>query len=198
MPHYYSAEQTSRLGLKKINIKLKKDSFSLFSCSGVFSKDRLDNGTRLLIEKSVVKNGWKVLDLGCGIGVVGIALLRRFAKINVVMSDVNKRAVMISKKNVELFGFKQRCKVIESNGFEKIKGKFDCVLLNPPQTAGKKICFEMIKGAHDHLVKDGVLQIVARHKKGGRSLSEEMESVFGNVEKVAIQSGFRIYLSKRE
>jgi 16S rRNA G1207 methylase RsmC len=197
MPHYFSAEQTSKLGLKKITIRLKKDFFSLFSCSGVFSKDRLDNGTRLLIEKTVVEDGWKVLDLGCGIGVVGIALMRRYPSLSVVMSDVNKRAVMIAKKNVKLCGLKDRCEVVESDAFQDIKKKFNAILLNPPQTAGKKICVAMIRGAHSHLLKNGVLQIVARHKKGGKSLSEKMEEIFGNLEVVAKGSGFRVYISKK-
>ena len=77
-----------------------------------------------------------------------------------------------------------------------LKEKFDVILLNPPQTAGKKICFRMIEESKEHLNKGGSLQLVARHQKGGRSLQAKMEEVFGNVKVIARGSGYRIYYSE--
>jgi 16S rRNA (guanine1207-N2)-methyltransferase len=74
---------------------------------------------------------------------------------------------------------------------------FDTILLNPPQTAGKKLCFELIEESKAHLKKDGLLQLVARHNKGGKDLSKKMLEVFGNVEPTAKEAGFRVYVSKR-
>jgi 16S rRNA G1207 methylase RsmC len=54
----------------------------------------------------------------------------------------------------------------------------------------------MIEKSKDFLKPGGTLQIVARHNKGGKSLSEKMNSVFGNVEDIAKKSGYRIYISK--
>ncbi len=80
--------------------------------------------------------------------------------------------------------------------YKKVSGKFDTILLNPPQTAGKDVCFEMISKAPNFLKENGLLQIVARHKKGGKALSEKMNSVFCNVKDISKKSGYRIYVSK--
>jgi 16S rRNA (guanine1207-N2)-methyltransferase len=113
------------------------------------------------------------------------------------MTDINERAVMISKKNIKLHSL-EGIEARKSNVFSAINESFDTILLNPPQTAGKDVCFRMIQESFEHINKNGLLQIVARHNKGGKTLSEKMESVFGNVGTTAIKSGFRVYASKKD
>ena len=60
------------------------------------------------------------------------------------MIDINERAVGIAKKNIELHNLKGIV-ALQSNIFSNIKETFDTILLNPPQAAGKSICFQMIK-----------------------------------------------------
>src|SRR3990170_204091 len=98
MAHYFSEKQDSRLNLKKIKISLRRASFELYTGSGVFSKDMLDTGTKVLIENCIIENNWEILDLGCGIGTVGIAIKKMHPKTKVIMADVNERAVMLCKK----------------------------------------------------------------------------------------------------
>jgi len=86
--------------------------------------------------------------------------------------------------------------VIVSDKFKKIEGKFDTILVNPPQTAGKQLCFEMIEKSKEFLKKTGTLQLVARHNKGGKTLSLKMQEVFGNVKDIAKKSGYRVYLTQ--
>jgi len=112
------------------------------------------------------------------------------------MSDINKRAVFLARKNAKLNNLD--IKITHSDGFEKIKQNFDIVLLNPPQLAGKQVCFRLIEQSFKHLNKDGYLELVARHNKGGKTLSENMKSLFGNVKDVAIKSGYRVYLSQKK
>ena len=188
--HYYTEKPLSKEDITKIEIKLKKDTFNLFSATGLFSKNELDKATQLLIEKAEINNK-KILDLGCGYGVVGIALLRDNPELNVTFSDVNERAIKITKKNLDLH--KLKGKIIKSNLFEKIEEKYDVILSNPPYAAGREICFKLIEDSYNHLNKNGTLQIVARHNKGGKVLKEKILEVFGNAEDVAKQSGFRIY-----
>ena len=193
MTHYYSEKQNSKLNLKKILIKLKNKEFELYSASGIFSKNKVDKGTKLLIENCVIEPIWSVLDIGCGIGVIGIAVKLLNPSTKVIMSDINQRAVMISKKNVKLHNLD--IEVIKSNLYSKIKDKFDTILVNPQQTAGKEICFKIIDGAKKHLNEKGFLQLVARHNKGGSMLEKYMKEIFGNVKQIAKGSGYRLYVS---
>ena len=98
--HYYSAKQTSRFELKKISAVLMGKKFEFFVSSGVFSKDKIDNGTYILIENAEVKEGSKLLDLGCGYGPVGIVFAKA-KKCYVVMADSNERAVKLAKMNLK-------------------------------------------------------------------------------------------------
>ncbi len=195
MTHYFSEKQESAINLKKIKIKIEETSLEFYSSSGVFSKDELDKGTKLLIENAEIGQNWDVLDLGCGTGVVGLFVKKRNPGTKILMADINERAVMLSKKNIRLHGF-DNIEARKSDVFSNIKEHFDAILLNPPQTAGREVCFKMIEESKSHLKKDGLLEIVARHNKGGETLSKKMGEVFGNVRDIAKKGGFRVYISQ--
>ena len=151
---------------------------------------------RFIREFVMPSNNAKILDLGCGYGAVGIAISRAFPESQVLMSDINERAVQISQENARLN--KSNAKAVKSDVFENLHRAFDCILLNPPQSAGKNLCFRMIEESFEHLNAGGSFQLVARHKKGGRTLSEKMHEVFGNCKAIAKSKGFRIYYSEKE
>lgn len=194
MSHYFSEKQDTEFKPYHIDINVAGMEFSLFSAAGVFSKDELDVGSRLLIEVADVKDGSSVLDLGCGYGVVGISIAKLHKDIALTMADVNERAVELAKMNARERGIKTIC--VKSNIYDGLIGKkFDCILLNPPQTAGKEICIAMIEQAKDHLNIGGSLQIVARKNKGGSTLAKVMEDAFGNVSVLGRKSGFFVWKS---
>jgi len=193
MEHYYSEKQSSEFKPAKIKIRLKNDLFEIYSAQGVFSKSKLDIASKLLIESSQVPENGDILDIGCGYGIIGISLLRNNSHINITFSDVNERALELTKMNLKKLGYKG--KVIKSDVFKNISEKYDCILSNPPMAAGRKICFKLIEDAKKHLNDRGSIQIVARHQKGGKVLMNKMKDVFGNVDTVAKSSGFRVYKS---
>ena len=196
MEHYYSEEQKSQLNIKKINARIRGIDFQFHTASGVFSKNKIDKGTLVFAESIMIEKNSKVLDIGCGIGILGIAAAK-FFDADVVMSDINTRAIMLARKNIELNNV--NAEIFQGNLYEKIKeNDFDAILSNPPQTAGKEICFELIQQSKNHLKDGGNLQIVARHNKGGKTLSKKMEEVFGNVRVIAKKSGYWVYLSVKE
>ncbi len=197
MTHYYSEKQESKEDRKQITVKLRGNNLKLITASGIFSKNHIDDGSFLLIEQSAIskEKDKKILDLGCGYGAVGIPISKNFPESKVVMSDINERAVQIAQENAKIN--KSNAVAIKSDVFEKIHEKFDCILVNPPQSAGKELCFRMIEESFDHLNTGGNLQLVARHQKGGRTLSEKMHSVFGNCKAIAKSKGFRIYYSEK-
>jgi len=192
MTHYYSEKQDSELKLYTIEIDLGGRKVELISASGVFSAKKLDRGTELLLNN--LEKWDRVLDLGCGWGTIGVLYALSYPDSQVVMSDVNKRAVKIARMNIRKHDL-SNAKALNSDKFEKIEGSFDAILLNPPQTAGKQVCFDMIEGSKDYLNTGGELRIVARHNKGGKHLSEKMKEVFGNVTEIAKKGGFRVYNS---
>jgi 16S rRNA (guanine1207-N2)-methyltransferase len=192
--HYYSEKQDSELRYNEIVVNLLGDTLKFFLASGVFSRTKVDSGSELLIKNALIKEDWSVLDLGCGNGVIGITIGKAYPKTKVTLSDINERAIGTSKKNALLNHIKVN--VIKSNAYEKLNQKFDTILLNPPQTAGKDLCFKMIREAKDHLNDKGLLQIVARSKKGGKSLNNYMVEIFSNCVVTAKKGGFWVYVSK--
>ena len=195
MEHYYSKQQKSLLKLKRIKQKIKSKDFEFFTASGVFSKEKIDKGTLVLAENMTIPKNSKVLDIGCGIGILGIVAAKLFNS-TVVMSDINKRAVMLAKMNVRLNNVK--IEIYQGNLYEPIKQHdFDVILSNPPQTAGKEICFKLIEQSKNYLKNKGSLQLVARHNKGGKILSKKMEEVFSNVKVIAKKGGYWVYMSTK-
>jgi len=192
MDHYFSEKPTSEETIFKIAINVDGLAFEMLSASGLFSKDALDTASKLLIENAKI-SGTKGLDLGCGNGVIGICIIKKHPATEMVFSDINERAVKICEKNINKLRLKG--KVIKSDLFEKISGEFDFILSNPPYAAGRDVCFKLIEDSFNYLRKRGTLQIVARHNKGGKILSEKMKNVFGNVETLAKSGGFRVYMS---
>ena len=192
--HYYSKKPTSPYIEQKINARLRDTELEFFTASGVFSPKRIDLGSQLLANKALIEKNWKVLDLGCGYGAVGISIAKAIP-IDLYMIDVNKRAIRLARKNAKYN--KVEATVVCGDKYEALdKGTFDTILLNPPQTAGKKLCFEMIEESKKHLKLKGIFQLVARHQKGGKEFEKKMQAVFGNVSVIAKKSGYRIYVSK--
>ncbi len=145
----------------------------------------------------VVKDGNLVLDLGCGIGVIGIVMGKLFPDSAIIMTDINKRAVKLAEMNLRLNSV-VNAEVRQGNLYDTVKERFDVIVVNPPMKAGYKVCFEIVDRARDFLKDGGSLQLVALHNKGGSRLAERMKDVFGNVETVVKKSGFRVYISKKE
>lgn len=151
MDHYYTKTPRSRFATEEIDVHLRGQSFRILTASGTFSRKKVDTGTALLVDNAEIEDGWDILDLGCGYGVVGITLARAFPRSKVLMTDINERAVGLARKNSKGMG---NVEVISGDAFEKVDRSFDAILLNPPQNAGKELCFRMIEEAKDHLKKE--------------------------------------------
>jgi len=191
--HYYTKKPTSALKFYNFKARIRGFHFELTTSTGVFSPKKVDKATKLLAENMIIRNNESFLDLGCGYGAVGITAARMGAK--VVMSDVNERALMLAQKNIK--NNKLSAEIVNSEGFANIKIFFDNICLNPPIAAGMKTCKSLIKESYSHLNSQGLLQIVARHKKGGRRLMEYMEELFSNVQTLAKKGVFRVYVSEK-
>jgi 16S rRNA (guanine1207-N2)-methyltransferase len=195
--HYYVEEPKSKPQLGLIRTYLRGRFFEFLTSSSVFSKKRVDLGTRLLIESMVLPEKGCVLDLGCGYGPVGIAAALFNPHLRVVMVDVNERAVWLAKENMKRNSI-NNVEVRRGFLYEPVENmKFNGILCNPPVSAGMQIVLPILSGAPEHLKQDGLFQIVIKSKIGGRRVSNELEKIFGSVEVLARKSGYRVLFSKK-
>ena len=195
MSHYFLNDKNLVSEIKPFNISIKNINFTFNTDNGVFSKGELDFGTDLLIE-NVLKLGVSgdILDLGCGYGPIGI-ILSKLTNSSVTMSDVNKRAIHLTKMNAKKNGV--LVNVIESDGYENINDKFDYVISNPPIRVGKKILYKLLLDTKSHLKDNGKLIIVVRKEQGALSLIKDMSNDY-KVEVIDKSKGFFIILLSSE
>lgn len=191
MPHYH--DETEREDFP-ITITWKGAELRFTSSAGIFSKDGLDRGTAVLLEHMQLPSSGSVLDLGCGIGVVGIIVKRTNPSLDVTQTDVTDKARSLTYLNAQKLGVSTR--VVRGDCYEKVADeRFDVILVNPPRAAGKDVIRRMIDEAPAHLVVGGSLQLVAMTNKGGKSYETMMMNAFGNVEKIGRGGGFSVYRS---
>lgn len=168
--------------------------FTLKSNNGIFSKHKLDYGSMVLMEtvKDLSLKG-DILDLGCGIGVIGLCLAY-FDENHYTLVDINSRAISMAKINAQKLNLSDRIDIIESDGFAEINEKiFDYILLNPPIRAGKGVIYKLYKDSYDHLNDGGLLIIVIRKDQGALSHKKYLETFFKEVSLINRERGYFIY-----
>ena len=205
--HYYTAQPESKSQPTAITYTVNGVTLQITADRGVFSKKQVDFGTDLLI-RTLPPLAGRVLDLGCGYGVVGIALARLNPAAEVVLCDINERAAALSRENLRRnlqFVGKDgsvdfpaaKYQVVQSDGFARIEGSFQAIALNPPIRAGKATVYRLYHDAFKHLYENGSLYIVIQKKQGMESSQAELTRIFGNCECLARKSGYHILRSIR-
>ena len=194
MEHYFTNNHNLRSEIRCIDYENKGIVFTFFSDLGVFSKDKIDYGSRLLVETLLRQNETfkTILDVGCGYGFLGIVLGKFFSS-QVEFIDVNKRAVHLCEKNIEKNKIQGKCYV--SDGYENVNGTFDLIVTNPPVRAGKEVVLKILRGAHEHLTKTGELWFVMRKEKKKKSILKAIDDLYIN-EVIEKDKGFYIIRSK--
>ena len=186
--HYYTQEPESAHQERSFQATLLGETLAFTTDAGVFSKGGVDAGTRLLIEALPELEG-RVLDLGCGWGPVGAALGKRYPGLEIVMTDINRRAVALAERNLEANGVKN-ARVVAGDGYESVEGRFSTIITNPPIRAGKQAIYGMFEQARDYLEAGGCLYIVIRKQQGAPSALKFREGLYGNAEVVDRGGGY--------
>ncbi len=163
---------------------------------GVFSSRGIDDGTRLLIEAMEVSPRAKVLDLGCGYGVIGIVAAKLATEGQVVLVDSDVRATRLADRNIAL-NFVPNATVILGDGVHDLAGKarFDVVVSNPPTHSGREVLDDFVEGAYRVLKARGRLYLVINRLL---SLKRKVGDVFGNVEVVSRSKGYVVVHAVKE
>lgn len=196
MSQYFDNDKNIKSERKIIKFNFNNKDFSIYSDNGVFSKDKFDYGTRLLLDSiDISKLSGNVLDLGCGIGVVGIILGTNNKNINIDMIDINERAISLVRDNLTLN--KVKANVFSSDVYSNVNKKYDYIITNPPIRAGKNVIRGFLLGSYDYLKDDGILYFVMRKDHGVKSMIKELSVKF-NTSIVNKDKGFYVVLCTKK
>lgn len=198
MSHYFENDKNLKSEIRELSYNYNSSFFIFYSDNGVFSKNNIDYGSKLLIETYLKENDInekRVLDVGCGYGFLGI-MVSRVTDSYVEMIDINSRAVHLTNMNIKRYkDFKGKAYV--SNVYENVEGKYDIIITNPPIRIGKEKLLEILIGAFDHLEDNGLLYYVIRKDQGALSIKKILEENGINVEVINKDKGYFIYRAKK-
>lgn len=180
--------------IRKFDVNILGLDLKFNSDNGVFCKEHLDFGTRLMLENITWDEiSGDILDVGCGYGPIGV-VAAKLTGFDVTMCDVNKRALHLTKMNLK--ENKVDALVVESNCYENITGIFDTIITNPPIRAGKKIIYDILFNAKNYLTEDGKLFLVIHKDQGAKSVIKDLQNEY-NVDILKKSKGFFVIKCKK-
>ncbi len=195
MNQYFTNNEQLKSERRIINYEYDSVLFRFISDNGVFSKNHIDYGSRLLVD-TILKNKKDItsfLDVGSGYGFISI-ILSKVLGVKGVGVDVNKRALKLAQENADLNEVKVQ--FIESDCYQNINDTYDLVVTNPPIRAGKKVVLQILKDAVNYLNPSGELWFVIRKDQGAKSVIKEINSLY-KIDIKEKSKGFYIIMAKK-
>lgn len=196
--HYFTERPLGESRPREIKFKVSEREFELLADAGTFSANRLDLGTRVLLNQLESARG-RVLDIGCGWGPIAISIATLFPETEVWALDVNQRSLDLVRKNAE----KLQLKNVHTATAAEIPNEvlFDEIWSNPPIRIGKAALHDLLQAWLKRLAKDGRAMLVVQKQLGAPSLLGWLEKTFTELEvtKHAIDKGYWVIkLTKRD
>ncbi|MBM7569414.1 class I SAM-dependent methyltransferase [Paenibacillus sacheonensis] len=196
--HYYTQTPGARHDRQQLETVLRGNKLRFTTDAGVFSKTGIDFGSRVLIDALELGERDRILDVGCGYGPIGITAAKLAPAGNVTMIDVNERAVALANENAILNGVSNAA-AVQSDIYESIQGQlFDVIITNPPIRAGKEVVHRIFEEGFHLLKPGGSMWVVIQKKQGAPSAEAKLEAVYGFVEEVTKEKGYRIFRARKE
>lgn len=195
MSQYFENDKNIKSQLKKINYSIFNKNFTFYTDNGVFAKNGVDYGSKLLLE-TIVDSSFlyhSILDVGCGYGTLGI-ILNKVYNCPTTMIDINKRALHLARRNI----LENKCNdilIFESDAYAKIEDKYDLIITNPPIHAGKKKVYEILLEAKNYLTENGKLFFVIHKDQGAKSVIRDLSEKY-KIEVLRKEKGFFIILAQ--
>ena len=195
--HFFSADPQSADVRRTVEARIWGKPYVFTTATGVFSRDRLDIGTAVLLrETEPPKQAGTFLDLGCGYGPIACALALEVPKATVWAVDVNSRALELTGVNAAAAGVAERVHAALPDDVPE-DVQFDQIWSNPAIHIGKPELHKMLLRWLERLAPDGVAWFVVGKNLGGDSLQRWMTDQGYPCERIGSAKGFRVLRATR-
>jgi 16S rRNA (guanine1207-N2)-methyltransferase len=178
--------------LKHYSFSINETVIDVVALPGVFSHNRLDIGTQVLLENLPKKVSGDLLDFGCGAGVIASYYGKIFPNANLHLLDVNALALYSAKETLKLNNLTGQ--VFPSNSLSDVKGKYNYVISNPPFHQGLKTNYQatetFLSKIKPYLKPRGQVTVVANSFLRYQPI---MEEEIGRTQILAKEKGFSLY-----
>ncbi len=193
--HYFTADPAAPFTREVVRAHVWGVDLSLTSGSGVFARGRLDIGTSVLFRETEPPSGGRVLDLGCGYGVIGLAIATCSPAAVVTGIDVNERAVLLANENARALGVSDRYTAMTPDDVPA-GARYDEIWSNPPIRIGKEALHELLLTWFARLVPTGRAVMVVGKNLGADSLQRWLGDQGYPTTRLASAKGFRVLESR--
>lgn len=194
--HYFSADPAVAFRRVPVRATVWGRDLELTSGSGVFAQGRLDVGTAVLFRETEPPAAGTFLDLGCGYGVIGLAVAVAVPGARVWAVDVNERAVLLANENAARLGVADRHTAVTPDGVPA-DVRFDEIWSNPPIRVGKQALHDLLLTWLPRLADDGRAVMVVGKNLGADSLQRWLGEQGYPTARLGSAKGFRVLESRR-
>lgn len=190
--HYFDAQPAATSSPTSVTLTLPDLQMDLTTDRGVFSGQRVDPGTKLLLLEAARAQpaASNILDLGCGYGPISLVLAKRNPQATIWAIDSNARARGLCAQNAEQLGVAN----VEVRAPEDIDPdlRFDLLCSNPPIRIGKDALHELLQTWLGRLESHGTAELVVQKHLGSDSLARWLTSVGWTCERVVSRRAYRV------
>ena len=176
-------------------ITVNSESISVAALPGVFSQKGLDKGTAVLLRHVKQRFSGKLLDFGCGAGVIAAAIGKQNPECQLVLADVSALALVSAEKTLEMNELSGS--FIATDSLSHIVGKFEHIISNPPFHQGLKTFYQatedFLAGVKSHMSKRADIYVIANSFLKYQPI---MERAIGTTDVKVQENGFSLYYAR--
>jgi 16S rRNA (guanine1207-N2)-methyltransferase len=194
--HYFSADPSVPFRRASVRATVWGHELALASGSGVFAQGRVDVGTAVLFRETTPPARGRILDLGCGYGVIGLAIASAVPNAVITGVDVNERAVLLANENATALGVTDRYTATTPAGVPP-DATYDELWSNPPIRIGKEALHALLLTWLPRLVPGGRAVMVVGRNLGADSLQRWLGEQGYPTDRKASAKGFRVLETRR-
>jgi 16S rRNA G1207 methylase RsmC len=191
--HYFSPAPESEMNLRPFTVQLAGQTYELVTANGIFSPERIDMGTRVLLDHvPAAPPGGQFLDLGCGWGPLALTLALESPQATVWAVDVNTRALDVVRRNAQKLGLTNVNPVTPDNVPDDVR--FTTIWSNPPIRVGKNELHNILERWLPRLEPGSDAWLVVQRNLGSDSLQRWIQATFPELTttRAATSKGYRV------